>query len=396
MVRLRLLFFIIFMLSTAGAFAQTDSERKFEFPGYSRSDSLNYSAETIDYFLNDSIIVLQNNAKIVSLGRMLKSNSITYYQDYEYMEALGAKDSTDVLIDTPVFSDTNGEELNGEKIMYNSNSRKGVVETAKTQYENGFMTADIIKRGSDDTLFVAHGTYTTCDKDHPHFYFSGRQMKFILNDKLIIKPVTAYIGDIPVMWFPFYVFPIAKGRQSGFLTPRYGSSRQDGRYFSNLGYYFAPSNTVDYKTAATLRERNGWLLNNWVNYNQRYKMSGSVYGSYEVASEEGSRQWKLSGSHRQTISNELSLTGNVNMQSSEFSRKNSPNLYQRMNRNMNSSIRISKKWKDSGNSLITYMSHTKNLDSESRTSVAPSFSFSMPKRLIFGQEKSKRRQRKYT
>ncbi len=396
MIPVRIIIYFMVFLSSSGVFAQPDLERKFNFPGYDKSDSLHYSAETIDYLPDDSIFVLKNNAKIVSLGRMLRSNSITYYQNYDYMEALGRRDSTGTLTDTPVFRDTGGEELNGEKIIYNTDSRKGVIVNAKTQYENGFMYADIIKRGSDDTLYVADGTYTTCDLEHPHYYFSGRQMKFILNDKLIIKPVVAYLADIPVMWFPFYVFPIAKGRQSGFLTPRYGSSRIDGRYFSNLGYYFAPSNIFDYKAAATLREKNGWLVNNWINYNQRYKMSGSVYGSYEVASREGSRQWKLSGSHRQTISNTLSLTGNVNMQSSEYSRNNSPNLYQRMNRNMNSSLRISKKWEESGNSLITYLSHTKNLDSESRTTVAPSFSFTMPKRLVFGQDQPKRRQRKYT
>jgi len=170
----------------------------------------------------------------------------------------------------------------------------------------------------------------------------------------------------------------------------------DGRYFSNVGYYFAPSDNLDYKAAGTLRELNGWLLNNWVNYNKRYTMSGSVYGSYEVESKEGSRQWKLSGSHRHTFSNTLSMTGRINLQSSEFSRNNSPNLYQRLNRNMNSSMRISKKWKESGNSLITYINHTKNLDSKNRTTVAPSFSFSMPKKLIFGTKNTTGRQRKYT
>ena len=221
-------------------------------------------------------------------------------------------------------------------------------------------------------------------------------MKFILNNKLIIKPIIAYLNDIPVFWFPFYVFPISRGRQSGFLTPRYGSSQQDGRYFSNVGYYFAPSDYFDYRIASTLRERNGWLVNNWINYNKRYTMSGSIYGSFEDEIREGTRQWKLSGSHRQTVSQTLSVTGNLNLQSSEFSRNNSPNLYQRMNRNMNSSIRITKRWRESGNSLITYASRVKNLDTKNSTTVAPSFSFSMPKKLLFGSEKTKGQQRKYT
>ncbi|HUT63562.1 MAG TPA: putative LPS assembly protein LptD, partial [Anaerolineae bacterium] len=375
---------------------QNNPEKKFDFPGYVKSDSLEYKAESIDYSFDDHKIILNKNANIISLGRMLKSNTIIYYDDYEYMEAVGIEDSTGALVKTPVFSDKTGEELQGSKIMYSTKTGKGIVLNGQTEYEKGFMKAETIKRSSDDTLFVADGTYTTCDKEHPHFYFYGKKMKFILNDKLIIKPIIAYLHDVPVLWFPFYVFPIAKGRQSGFLTPRYGSSRLDGRYFSNIGYYSAPSDNLDYKVAGTLREFNGWLVNNWINYNSRYTMSGSIYGSYEVESQRGSRQWKLSGSHRHTISNTLSMTGRINLESSEFSRNNSPNLYQRLNRNMNSSMRISKKWRESGNSLITYISHTKNLDSKSRTTVAPSFSFSMPKKLIFGIEKTKGRQRKYT
>ena len=376
--------------------AQNNQEKTLDFDGYVLSDSLEYNAESIDYFFDNRQVIMNNNANIRYLGRMLKSNTINYYQDYEYMEALGKKDSTGVLINTPKFTDKAGEELDGTEIKYDLETQEGLIISGRTEYDNGFMTAEKIKRASDDTLFVSDGTYTTCDNEHPHFYFKGEKMKFILNDKIIIKPIIAYVQDIPIFWFPFYVFPIARGRQSGFLTPRYGNSRQDGRYFSNIGYYYAPSDYYDYKTAGTLRELNGWLVNNWINYNNRNVLSGSVYGSFEDEKREGRRQWKLSGSHRHTLSQTLSLTSRINLQSSEFSRNNSPNLYQRMNRNMNSSIRISKKWKKSGNSLIAYASHVKNLDTKNKTSVAPSLSFTMPKKLIFGSEKTKGKQRKYT
>jgi len=386
----------IFLFYPFEAYTQNNPEKTLVFDGYVISDSLEYSAESIDYFFDDRRVIMNRNANINYLGRMLKSPTINYYQDFEYMEAVGERDSTGALVKIPKFIDNSGEELDGMEIKYNLESQEGLVLQGRTKYENGYITAETIKRASDDTLFVAKGAYTTCDKGQPHYYFSGEKMKFILNDKLIIKPVIAYLNDIPVLWFPFYVFPISRGRQSGFLTPRYGSSQQDGRYFSNVGYYFAPSDYFDYRIASTLRERNGWLVNNWINYNKRYTMSGSIYGSFEDEIREGTRQWKLSGSHRQTVSQTLSVTGNLNLQSSEFSRNNSPNLYQRMNRNMNSSIRITKRWRESGNSIITYASRVKNLDTKNSTTVAPSFSFSMPKKLLFGSEKTKGQQRKYT
>ncbi len=395
--RITLLLLIVLLQRSGALIAGGEPEKPLSFEGYVLTDSLEYSAESIDYYFDEKKIVLKNNANITYLGRLLTSNTITYYQDYEYMEALGREDSTGTLTDTPVFKDQGGEDLKGREIKYNINSQKGIVLDGVSEYDKGFMYASTIKRVSDDTLYISNGSYTTCDDEKPHYYFAGRQMKFILNDKLIIKPIIGYLYDIPVVWFPFYIFPISQGRQSGFLMPRYGSSRQDGRYFSNLGYYWAPSDYFDYRTSSTLREKNGWLINNWINYNKRYSMQGSIYGSFENEPREGTRQWRLTGSHSHTVSPTLNMAGTVNMQSSRFSKNNSSNYYQRMNRNMNSQFSVTKKWKDSGNSLIASVSHTKNLDSESRTTVGPKLSFRMPKRLIFGQDsKNAGGSRKYT
>ncbi|MBN1291931.1 MAG: LPS-assembly protein LptD [Candidatus Latescibacteria bacterium] len=361
------------------------------------SDSLEYSAESIDYFFNDRKVVMDKNATILYLGRTLKSPIITFYQDYDYMEATGTIDSTGAYIELPTFRDKTGEELRGTEIKYNLKTEEGVVRHGKTKYDEGFYNSDTIKRVSDDTLYVANGTFTTCDKeDHPHFYFAGQQMKFIVNDKIIIRPITAYVNDIPVFWFPFYVYPIARGRQSGFLTPRYGSSRRDGRYISNMGYYFAPSDYWDYRVSGVLREKNGWLTKNWINYNKRYSMSGSIFGSYEDRSESGTKEWELQFNHRHTVSPTLSITGSGNFQSSEYSQYNSYNLYERMNRDMRSSLSIQKKWADSGNSLTTTFNHQKNLDTKNTTVTIPNMRFRKPRKQIFGSKENKNKRRKYT
>jgi len=368
------------------------------FPGYTVSDSLDYSAESIRYLYNENKVILRGNARLTYQGHSLKSGEIVYYQDYDYLEAVGTVDSTGAVTNTPIFTDSDGQEMKGLKIKYNLRTQEGYISRGRSQYETGYMAAERIKRASDDTLYIANGTYTTCDiEDHPHFYFAGKRMKFILNDKLIIKPIVGYLNDIPVVWFPFYVFPIKKGRQSGFLMPRYGSSRRDGRYFSNLGYYFAPSDHYDYKFAGTLRERNGWLMKNWFNYNDRYSMSGSVYGSWENrdTDDEKSQEYKLRFSHRQTISPTLTINGSGAFESSSYSQYNSLNLYERLNRDMRSSMTVTKRWKESGNSLITTATYTKDLDDENTVTSLPSISFSKPRKLLFGSD-AKKGSRKYS
>lgn len=388
--------FLLPLLFPCTVFSQNAPLKPLQFPDFAITDSLEYRAKTIDYLYDKKRAFLNNNAIVKYFGRTLKSNNITYYQNYQFVSAEGKKDSTGALVETPVFVDTGGEELKGRKVEFNLKSEQGLVVEGKTKYDKGFMTFDRIKRVSSDTLYVSDGTYTTCDlKEDPHYYFAGRKMKFIVNDKLIIKPVTAYIRNIPVFWFPFYVFPISKGRQSGFLTPRYGSSRQDGRYLSNLGYYFVPSDYWDYQASAVVRETNGWLLKNWVNYNSRYAMSGSVFGSFENQSRLGTRQWIFRASHSQEVSPTLQIVGDANFQSSNYSQLNSYNIYDRLNRDIRSSLSVTKRWQESGNSLTSNFSHQMNLDTKNTTSVLPSLRFRKPRALLFGTEKKEYQQRKY-
>jgi lipopolysaccharide assembly outer membrane protein LptD (OstA) len=383
------------LLDGSSAAAQTPPAKPLAFPGYTVSDSLDYSAKSIDYNIEGNRAVMHDNATAKYLGYVLKSSLITYYQKDQYVAAEGKRDSTGALAGTPVFTDKDGEELKGRLIEYDLKSGAGVVAEGRTKYDKGFMTFRKVKRVSSDTLFIADGTYTTCDRtDIPHYYFAGKQMKLIVDDKLIIKPITAYMYDIPVFWFPFYVFPISKGRQSGFLTPRYGSSRQDGRYMSNMGYYLAASDFWDYRISGTLRERNGWLTKNWINYNSRYRMSGSVYASFENRTH-GTRQWLFRASHAQTVSPTLQIAGDANFQSSQFSRYNSYNIYERLNRDLRSSLTVTKRWQGSGNSLIATATQYKNLDTKNTSSTLPSLSFRKPRALLFGAPGETTIQRKY-
>ncbi len=386
----------LLLLAASSVTAQVRNE-PWEFQGFSLADSLLYSGDDILYQFDPPRILLIGNARVSYQGRTLESYQITYWQEYDYVEATGTIDSTGAATGNPVFTDTTGDKMYGSVIKYNLNTQEGAVIRGRTTYESGFMAAKTIKLASDDTLYVADGTYTTCDlEEHPHYWFAGDRMKFIVRDKLIIKPIKAYIYGIPVAWFPFYVFPIKQGRQSGFLTPRYGVSRRDGRYMSNMGYYFAINDYTDYRFAGTVRERNGWLLNNWFNYNDRNRITGALYGSFERRGiGGGSNAWKFRGAHRQTISPTLSITGQAQLESGSYSRFNSSNLYERMNREMRSTISIRKEFEESGASLITTLSYNRNLDTENIDSSLPDISYRTSRKSLFPLGETGRTRRMY-
>ena len=66
-----------------------------------------------------------------------------------------------------------------------------------------------------------HGsTYTSCELDHPHYYFASKKMKMLQGDKIIAKPITLYISDFPIITFPFAILPNKGGnRRSGWIMP---------------------------------------------------------------------------------------------------------------------------------------------------------------------------------
>ena len=65
-------------------------------------------------------------------------------------------------------------------------------------------------------VFLEKGKYTSCDLEKPHYYFSAGKMKIYFDDKAIARPIVLHIADIPLLPFPFYMFPLKGNRSSGF------------------------------------------------------------------------------------------------------------------------------------------------------------------------------------
>ena len=107
-------------------------------------------------------------------------------------------------------------------------------------------------------------------------------MKIYLDDKVVAKPIILYVGNIPALALPFYVFPIGKDRHSGFLLPQVelGITEGEGRFIRNFGYYWAPSDYWDASFWADYYEQTQWIAHVESRYKRRYVLSGSVRASF--------------------------------------------------------------------------------------------------------------------
>ena len=101
---------------------------------------------------------------------------------------------------------------------------------------------------NDNITKVSKGVFTTCERNDscPPWAISAKEIQHNKKTKTInYKNAWLKIYDLPVLYFPrfFHPDPTVK-RQSGFLTPGFSQSSNNGNYFSTP-YYYVKSKSTD-------------------------------------------------------------------------------------------------------------------------------------------------------
>lgn len=275
------------------------------------TDTIFYESEFIDYDAQDKILQLTGKALVKYQNLTLQADTIVYTVENNLFTARGFPQLIEGK-DTTV----------GDYMVYNIKTRRGKVRYATTHFDDAYFTGSNIVKTEDNHLYVDQGDYTSCAHvETPDYYFYGRSIKIIPNDKIISKPVVLNIGDAPVAVLPYFIFPLQRNRQSGWLTPVWGGHPTRGGYIDNVGYYFAPNDYVDLTLRAKIQEFNNFVFNASSQYALRYKLNGSVSARYVLDNniESSNRSWALDYKHDQIITPDgrtrLSGSGNLISQS---------------------------------------------------------------------------------
>ena len=244
--------------------------------------------DKVTYDAKDSILIDMENQKAY-----LYNHAHVTYQDIKldagYIEidfgrnmvyATSVKDSAGKDSQLPVFLQGTDKFLAG-KIMYNFKTKKGKINDVITQQGDGYIHGSDIKKDTNNVYYVAHGKFTTCDLEHPHFYIGAKKIKVIPNDKIITGPACLYIADIPTpLCVPFGYFPNKIGRQSGILIPSYGESSNLGFFLKDGGFYFGNSEYVDLALRGDIYSNGSYAIGANSNYNERYQYNGKLNIKY--------------------------------------------------------------------------------------------------------------------
>ena len=179
--------------------------------------------------------------------------------------------------DTGVLSaDGNVKYLTEDLSLYANkggyNSQNDTVSFSNTTYN--FPTQKRPGRGKSEDLFIddegivylTPSSYTTCSLDNPDWEISSSKTILYRDiDRGHSYNIFLKYKDIPVLYSPFFSFPLSSDRHSGFLLPSIGSSGESGTVVATP-YYFNIAENMDFTFTPTNYSGRGVMIDGQLRY----------------------------------------------------------------------------------------------------------------------------------
>ncbi|MCK4409515.1 MAG: LPS-assembly protein LptD, partial [Candidatus Eisenbacteria sp.] len=340
-------------------------------------ETIVYHSDEINYYVVRNRIALAGAARVDYQSTVLLADDIMFDPGEQILEASGNPDLRE-----------KADRLVGAHLSYDLKGKTGSIDGGVTAFEDGLYYGEHIVREEDGTLRVRQGTYTTCSDPEPHFSLVSHRMKIYVNDKVVAKPVILYIGKIPVLALPFYVFPIRKERHSGFLLPQVelGITEGEGRFVWNFGYYWAPSDYWDASVWADYYEQTKWIGHAETRYKLRYVLSGNVKASFMEELLYSKRRWDLKFSHRQELGRVWTAGASGDFRSdATYASDSNQSIQESVNRSLHSQLWVRGRW--SSHTLGVTLDRREQLDAETVSELLPKIDVTATQQPLVGSER---------
>lgn len=252
----------------------------------------------IEYRIPEDTVVLKSQSEVEYSDIHLKADEISYHTDTKIVEAEGESE----------LADSEGL-IEGDRMTYSFETKKGLVYEGESKIEKGFYKADVLKKIGEDEYCGKMGDFTTCEFHHKHYYFWSPKVKVYPGDKIVAKPVVLLIHDIPIFALPYYIMDLKRERHSGFLFPHIRYIGGDDSYFIvNNGYYWAINDDCDLTFLLDYNSRRGWgqKVNYVYTYGSNTGLNSSYFSHYRDRTTQ-SEWWKIYSTHRQDFGERTNL-----------------------------------------------------------------------------------------
>ena len=279
------------------------------------------------------------------------------------------------------------EKFTFDSLQYNFKSKRAIVRNVHSQYGEGFVHSEQIKRNPDQSIYGSHSIYTTCALDTPHFGIYASKIKVIPGRVIISGPANLRIEGIPTPLFvPFGLFPVSDKQKSGFILPTYTIEEKRGLGLLNGGYYFYINDHVDFLTQSNIYTKGSYGVSGISNYNSIYHYNGAVNFSYaynksgeiyEPSAAKPSKDFMLNWRHQSDAKSVPGQSFNASVQigTSSFAANNSYDANQILQNQYQSNISYSKNWQGTPLGMTISALHSQNTGTKLVNVTLPAVNF---------------------
>lgn len=305
---------------------QADLQSSPDAVNFQAQDSLTFN------FRNQRVAHLYGSGKVIHTNGELSAGTIELDLNKSQVQAM-AENPEDTL-SYPVLR-RQEDEMRSTRILFNYETERGKFEVAEMQIDDGYLVGTKVKNVSRNEVFIEEGIYSTCPPEHMYYYIQADRMKVVDDEEVFFTNARLFLLDIPYpLVFPFGYVPAGiESRESGLLEPTYvyqntstrGIGLQNVGWFQYFNDHFTAQTSFDLFTSGTFFNES----------RMQYRKTGDFNGSLTLgySRERGleptdpgfteTTNKRVSFSHNQQLSPYANLTANVNLQTSNYFKRNS-------------------------------------------------------------------------
>lgn len=317
-----------------------------------------------------NVFYLYGKAQVNYEDMQLNAGTITYFQEKSMVTAVPEYDSLGIALERPSFAQGQ-EKFTYDTMQYNFKSKRAIVRNARSQYGEGFVHSQQVKRNPDQSLYGYRSVYTTCALDTPHFGIYANKIKIIPNKVIASGPANFHIEDVPTpLFLPFGLFPITQGQRSGFKLPTYTIEPVRGLGLRNGGYYFYLNDNIDLLLTGNIYSKGAWRVDAASTYRSRYKYDGAFRFSYGIdkqgekfePSYQENKDFAINWQHRSDPKSrpDMEFGALVDIATGSFYQNNTYEASQIVRNLLSSSINLTKTWPNKPYRMTVAARHSQN------------------------------------
>jgi LPS-assembly protein len=176
-------------------------------------------ADRVTYDQKGGFISLEGAVRILYKNTTVQADKVIFYDQ-----------TKDVLAEGGVILTEGEDVLRCDRLELNIETKKGVVYKGRLflKKKNFHIAGSKAEKLGESEYRVYDATLTSCDARVPYWEFTAKQLDVDIEGYAQGWWPGFRLLDIPVLYFPWAMFPVKNERQSGFLFPEFGSSSRWG------------------------------------------------------------------------------------------------------------------------------------------------------------------------